>query len=169
MIRSIEQLFTEALKTRDFIYSKEFGESVVDLLVDNDWKDFSISKRDLVFQAMVIGFECVMKHEEPRAIIEREMKELKLGSRETVDLGQLYSFLDKERGTVALCILMSIFPPLYISEHINEVFPTLRTLAEKGLKIIKREVVDKKLSIVKKQMELVNELPVKIRSNEIEC
>lgn len=169
MIRSIEQLFTETLTTRDFIYSRELDESVVDELVNDDWKDFSISKRDLVFQATMIGFECLMKKEDPRSIIEKEMKELKVGGKETVDLGQLYSFLDKERGVIALSILIVIFSPLYISSHINEIFPALRTLAEKGLRIIKREVIDKKLSIVRKQMEIVSELPEKIRNGEIQC
>jgi hypothetical protein len=169
LIKTIEQLFTQVLNTRDFLYSRELDTAVVDPLIGEDWKGYALAKRDLVFQAMIIGYECFKRAKDPRIQIEEEIRKLKVGAKETVDLGQLYSFLDKERGTIALSLLISIYGALFISDHINEIFPTLRVLAEKGLRIIKSEVIDKKLSIVKIQMETVSELPARIKNSEIQC
>jgi hypothetical protein len=170
MSKSVDELFFNDLKTRDFFIGKEVSNEVIDQLIDDNWKGYSIAKRDLVYQAMIVGFECANKKGNLKEYVEEEIKNLRDGKRgNTVDLGQLSSFLDRERGVVALSLLLTIFDIDKVSQGINDVFLTLRVLAELGLQIIKKEVIDEKISIYRRQMEKVFSLPELIRKGEVDC
>jgi len=170
MSKSVDELFLSDLKTRDFLIGKEVSNDVIDRLIDDNWRGYSIAKRDLVYQAMIIGFECANRNGNLQEYVEREIKNFRDGKKGgTVDLGQLSSFLDKERGVVALSLLLTIFDIDKVSQGINDVFLSLRALAELGLRIIKKAVIDEKISIYRRQMEKVFSLPELIRQGEIDC